>query len=328
MPPPDPAAGLRARPTLCSGWPPSRRPRWRSRAPHPPALEVLTLVLAGAFLVIVDGPLRLSRWARWRSTSTPIVTRPNGSPGALSDRAFGDGGRRPRGLRAPAPSSRSGWRAWPRPPSSSSSSRSSLALPFVFAGAAVSAALTPRSGLPVGRLYAVDLRGRGRGAHRLFQRSSTCSTRVAPSVLVGALAAVSSVGLASAGADAKRMRAGVDRGGGLSWCWRGSTGATAKGLVPLGGVKGHAEERALVGGGESGTATRRIQITREGIIPAQLWGPGASARRPGSCSAGVHHRRGRRHGVLRGRRSGQRHLPLVRRDHLWSTRCGPRGRWR
>src|SRR5215468_3859967 len=82
-----------------------------------------------------------------------------------------------------------------------------LAVPFGFAGAAVSAALT-RSGLPIGRLYAVDLVGAAIGAPLVPAILQTLDAGSAI-VLTGALAAAGSASFASAGDDRRRTRRGL-----------------------------------------------------------------------------------------------------------------------
>jgi hypothetical protein len=150
-----------------------------------------------------------------------------------------------------------------------------LALPFVFAGAAVSAALT-RSGLPVGRLYAVDLVGAAVGAPLVPVLLDVLDAGSAI-MLMGALSAAASVGFAGAGDDARRGRRGIAVTVALV-VLAAANGASFKGLVPL-WIKGHAEERAVVEE-EAWNSHSRVQITKEGLIPAQLWGAGTKCVPP------------------------------------------------
>jgi len=150
-----------------------------------------------------------------------------------------------------------------------------LAMPFVFAGAAVSAALT-RSALPIGRLYAVDLVGAAVGAPLVPVVLQVLDAGSAI-ILSGAVAAAASVGFARAGDDGRRARRGVVTAVVLVGVAI-ANGASSSGLVPL-WVKGHAEERGAVEY-EVWNSHSRIQITKEGAIPAQLWGGGTKCKAP------------------------------------------------
>jgi spermidine synthase len=150
-----------------------------------------------------------------------------------------------------------------------------LALPFVFAGAVVSAALT-RSGLAVGRLYAVDLVGAAIGAPLvpvILDRFDAGSGMV----LAGAACALGSAAFANSGGDRSRTRRGLIVAGALA-VLAVVNGASPYGLVPL-WVKGHAEERAIVDY-ETWNSHSRIQVMKEGFVPAQLWGAGAKCPPP------------------------------------------------
>ena len=150
-----------------------------------------------------------------------------------------------------------------------------IAVPFVFVGAAVSAALT-RSGLPVGRLYAVDLLGAAVGAPLVPAILEVLDAGSAI-VLTGALTAIASVGFAHAGGDARRARRGLIAAAVLGVVAI-ANGSSNHGLVPL-WVKGHTEERAFVEY-EAWNSHSRVLVTREGIMPAGLWGAGAKCVAP------------------------------------------------
>ncbi len=150
-----------------------------------------------------------------------------------------------------------------------------LAVPFVFAGAAVSAALT-RSGLPVGRLYAVDLIGAAIGAPLVPVVLDVLDAGSAI-ILSGALAAVASVAFARAGDDSRRAYRGAIAAVALA-ALALANGTSTHGLVPI-WVKGHAEERAFIEH-EVWNSHSRIQISKEGVVPAQLWGAGTKCVAP------------------------------------------------
>ncbi len=144
-----------------------------------------------------------------------------------------------------------------------------ISLPFIAAGAIVAASLT-RSGLPVGRIYAVDLAGAALGAPlvpALLERLDAGSAILAMSVL----AALASVAYARSGRDL----AGVRRGLVVALVLAGVTAANASGthgLVPL-WVKGHSEERSKLAL-EAWNSHSRIQIFKEWTGPAVFWGRG------------------------------------------------------
>jgi hypothetical protein len=151
-----------------------------------------------------------------------------------------------------------------------------LAVPFVFAGAAVSAALT-RSGLPVGRLYAVDLVGAAVGAPLVPAILDVIDPGSAMA-LAGAASALASAAFARSGDDRRRARRGYVVAGALTVIALLNTVAGLKGLVPI-WVKGHAEERGLVAF-DAWNSHSRIQVSQEGIVPAQLWGAGSKCNAP------------------------------------------------
>jgi hypothetical protein len=150
-----------------------------------------------------------------------------------------------------------------------------LAVPFVFAGAAVSASLT-RSGLPVGRLYAVDLLGAAVGAPLVPVVLEALDAGSAI-ILTGAVAAAASAAFAAAGPDRARARRG--------WLVAAAlvtialvNGTSRRGLVPI-WVKGRAEDRAMVDY-EAWNSHSRVQVSKEGLVPAQLWGAGSKCVAP------------------------------------------------
>jgi hypothetical protein len=150
-----------------------------------------------------------------------------------------------------------------------------IAVPFVFVGAAVSAALT-RSGLPVGRLYAVDLLGAAVGAPLVPAMLDVLDAGSAI-VLTGAITAAASVGFARAGGDARRSRRGVIAAAVLC-ALAAANGSSLNGLVPL-WVKGRTEERAVIEH-EAWNSHSRVQVTKQGVAPAGLWGAGAKCAPP------------------------------------------------
>lgn len=144
-----------------------------------------------------------------------------------------------------------------------------LAVPFVFAGAAVSAALT-RSGLPVGRLYAVDLVGAAVGAPLVPVVLDALDAGSAI-ILTGAVAALASAAFARSGGDGRRVRRGLGVGAALAVIAL-VNGGNPHGLVPL-WVKGHAEDLNLVDY-DAWNSHSRIQVSKEGFVPATMWGAG------------------------------------------------------
>jgi len=144
-----------------------------------------------------------------------------------------------------------------------------IALPFYPAGKVVAAALT-RSGLPVGRVYAVDLLGAALGAPLcpfLLERLGGGSAILA----AGALASLGAVGFARAASDARLVRnaLGVCVAS-VALC--AANAASHRGLVPL-WVKGRPEMRAEVEL-ERWNSHSRVLVTRAVIFPAALWGKG------------------------------------------------------
>ena len=150
-----------------------------------------------------------------------------------------------------------------------------IAAPFVFAGAAVSASLT-RSGLPVGRLYAVDLVGAAIGAPLVPVVLDALDAGSAI-ILTGAVAALASASFARAGEDGRRARRGFWAAGVLAVI-AVANGGNGHGLVPL-WVKGHAEDRAFVDY-EAWNSHSRVQVSKEGLMPAMLWGAGSLCTPP------------------------------------------------
>ncbi len=156
-----------------------------------------------------------------------------------------------------------------------------LAVPFVFAGAAVSATLT-RSGLPVGRLYAVDLVGAAVGAPLVPAVLDVLDAGSAI-VLTGAVAAAASVGFARAGGDARRGRRGLGTAVALA-ALALANGATSGGSCRC-GSRGtpRIDPRSTT---RSGTVTRASPSPRRCWCPRSSGAGAAGARRPWCGSGG------------------------------------------
>ncbi len=148
-----------------------------------------------------------------------------------------------------------------------------IALPFVFAGSVIAAALT-RTPFPVGRVYAVDLVGAAVGAPLV--PGLLALTNGGPAILsLGALAAVGSAAFAWSGRQRRLARRGLYVAAGiLTLALLDST--THAGLVPL-WVKGRAETRDMVEV-EDWNSHSRIHVMPKGHAPPALWGEGKGCR--------------------------------------------------
>ena len=144
-----------------------------------------------------------------------------------------------------------------------------IALPFYPAGKIVAAALT-RSGLPVGRVYAVDLAGAALGAPLcpfLLEGLGGGSGIL----FAGVLAALGSVCFAHAAGDPKGVRRALVLAA-ASAVLVGVNAGSAHGLVPL-WVKGRPETRDEIEV-ERWNSHSRVMVTRAVELPAALWGKG------------------------------------------------------
>jgi hypothetical protein len=143
-----------------------------------------------------------------------------------------------------------------------------LSLPFYPAGVVVAAALT-RTQLPIGRVYAVDLIGAALGAPMVFLLLKWTSGETAI-LLVGALAASSSLLFAIAGSDRSALRAGY----GVLVVTLGLSVAnvlTPYGLKPI-WVKGRLDGQDY--DVEVWNSHSRIRVFKPAVLPALVWGGG------------------------------------------------------
>lgn len=151
-----------------------------------------------------------------------------------------------------------------------------VALPFIPAGQVVAAAVT-RAPFPTGRVYAVDLAGAALGAPlvpELLERTNL-GTAI---LLVSAGAACGALAFARSGEDQGKERPIWWTAVGLILLAALNNAAGHRGLVTL-WAKGRAEDRSQVQI-ETWNSHSRVQVSRESMTKASLWGAGQRCEIP------------------------------------------------
>src|SRR5919108_4336325 len=157
-----------------------------------------------------------------------------------------------------------------------------MALPFFFAGVAVSLALT-RSPYPIGRVYGVDLLGAATGCLGVLLLLHATD---GPSAMlwVAALAAVGAACFAGSGtgeATPAKLPGAAIFGRPRRLCAVLALGALANGLTPYGlrpvALKGHVEDPTADLLFEEWNSFSRVAVFREYSKWPQLWGPSPAA---------------------------------------------------
>lgn len=151
-----------------------------------------------------------------------------------------------------------------------------VSLPFIPAGQVVAAAVT-KAPFPTGRVYAVDLAGAALGAPlvpELLERTNL-GTAI---LLVSAGAASGALAFARSGEDQGQERRLWWSAVGLIVLAALNNGAGHRGLVTL-WAKGRAEDRSQVEV-ETWNSHSRVQVSKEGVVQASLWGAGQRCEIP------------------------------------------------